>query len=93
MDNFAMARALEVFMVVRAIFPFGICRMEFGVFFLVITKDMKRVRKIVMEMVVITVDGLIVIEAFMELNHDFLGLAGLKDSHRSRTPERCRRFF
>ena len=53
--------------------------------------EILRIKNVVMVMEVIIVEGLIVIEASMELNHGFLGLAGLKDSHKLRTLERCYR--
>lgn len=88
MANLIMERALDIFRVVRATLLFGILRTEFGVFFFVIRKDNIKMTKIVMESVVTVIDGLIIIETFMELNHNFLGLAGLEDSRRSRIPER-----
>lgn len=76
---------LKVFMVVTAIFAFEILRIDFGNFFFEIKAVIARERRIVMNIEFTILDINSVIEVPMELNHGFLGLAGLKNSRQPRT--------
>lgn len=94
MVSFSREIILRIFSVVRDIFSFLIFRSDFlSVFFFLRVDEIIRIANIVIVMEVIVSEGLIVIEASMELNHSFLGLAGLEDSRKSRTLERWCRFL
>ena len=84
---------LNSFIVVTDICPFWILRTDFFMFLLVIIDETASLAKINIDREVMKVEVCIVIEASMELNHGFSGLAGLEDSHRFRTLERVSRCF
>lgn len=76
---------LSILIVVTDSFALDIFRTDFGNLFLDIRAVIVRARRVVINIDFIALDVKIVIEAPMELNHSFLGLAGLEYSRQLRT--------